>query len=140
MEISARPIQQAASIPVHAGQVCLIQSSNGKRWVVPKGHIEAGMTAAETALQEAWEEAGLIGLLQPEPLGSYYYEKWNQIYHVTVFRMDVTEIMHEWPESDRRARHWLAPEVAVMCILEPGLRQLVWHALRSNRSELPAQL
>src|SRR5262245_17445465 len=65
------PVRQAAAIPIRAGQVCMVLSSNGRRWVVPKGCIEPGQTAGETALREAWEEAGLVGALRPEPVGSY---------------------------------------------------------------------
>ncbi len=64
-------IRQAAALPVRNGKVCLVTSSNGKRWVIPKGLIEPGQTAGETALQEAWEEAGLVGVLEPDPIGSF---------------------------------------------------------------------
>ena len=40
-------LQQAAAIPIRLGQVCLITSRNGKRWVVPKGCLEPGKTAGE---------------------------------------------------------------------------------------------
>src|SRR5262249_19062195 len=69
-------IRQAAAIPLKAGQICLVTSSSGKRWVIPKGIIDPGKTAGEIALQEAWEEAGLVGVLQPQPVGSYRYEKY----------------------------------------------------------------
>src|SRR5262245_41164227 len=68
-------LRQAAVIPVRDGQVCLVSSRSGKRWVVPKGCMEPGKTAGEVALLEAWEEAGLLGRLAPEPVGSYVYEK-----------------------------------------------------------------
>ena len=61
-------VRQAAALPIKAGKICLITSSNGKRWIIPKGLIEPGQTAAENALQEAWEEAGLVGSLQREPV------------------------------------------------------------------------
>jgi 8-oxo-dGTP pyrophosphatase MutT (NUDIX family) len=56
---------------LRSGKVCLVQSRSGKRWVIPKGCIERGQTALETALQEAWEEAGLMGVPKAEPVGSY---------------------------------------------------------------------
>jgi len=55
-------IRQAAAIPLKEDAVCLITSSNGKRWVVPKGLIDPGHTAGESALVEAWEEADLVGV------------------------------------------------------------------------------
>src|SRR5215831_21055085 len=84
-------IRQSAAIPVQGGQVVLVTSSSGNRWVVPKGHIEPDKTAGQIALQEAWEEAGLVGVLRPEPVGTYLYSKFNNLYHVIVFVMEVTE-------------------------------------------------
>src|SRR2546423_4348484 len=100
-------LQQAAAIPVRLGQVCLITSRNGKRWVVPKGCLEPGKTAAEIALQEAWEEAGLVGVLQPDPVGTYLYQKAGFTCHVTIFVMIVTDTAERWPEDDFRQRCWL---------------------------------
>jgi 8-oxo-dGTP pyrophosphatase MutT (NUDIX family) len=118
-------IQQAAAIPVRAGKVCLVTSSSGKRWVVPKGLMEPGKTTGEIALQEAWEEAGLAGFLQQEPVGSYLYTKYNNTYFVTVFLMQVTEAADEWPECLLRERTWLPPMQALARIQEPGLRELI---------------
>src|SRR5205809_2727063 len=102
-------IPQAAALPVKAGAICLVTSSSGKRWVIPKGMIEPGKTAGQIALQEAWEEAGLVGLLQPEPVGSYLYDKYGRTHHVTVFLMQVTDVADDWPERSLRERAWLRP-------------------------------
>src|ERR1700693_5115964 len=106
-------IRQAAALPVRNGKVCLITSSNGKRWVIPKGLIEPGQTAGETALQEAWEEAGLVGTLRPGPRGSFLYEKWFGVCPVTVFSMEVTEMAQDWPERSLRQRIWTPPMAAI---------------------------
>jgi 8-oxo-dGTP pyrophosphatase MutT (NUDIX family) len=118
-------VQQAAAIPVRRGRVCLVTSRSGKRWVIPKGCLEPGTTAGQIALQEAWEEAGLLGVLQREPVGSYVYEKLGNIYHVTVFHMDVTEAKTAWPESLERQRIWLPPTTAVARVDYLGLRKLL---------------
>src|ERR1041385_8682014 len=99
MPTSTDLIRQAAAIPVKAGQVCLVSSRSGKRWVIPKGCMEPGKTAGEVALLEAWEEAGLVGLLDPVPVGSYVYEKAGQTCHVIVFVMRVTEAAENYPEA-----------------------------------------
>jgi 8-oxo-dGTP pyrophosphatase MutT (NUDIX family) len=91
----------------------------------PKGLIEQGQTAGETALQEAWEEAGLVGSLHSEPVGSFVYEKWCGPCHVTVFRMDVTESAREWPERSYRDRLWLAPAAALERIDDAGLIDII---------------
>jgi 8-oxo-dGTP pyrophosphatase MutT (NUDIX family) len=118
-------IRQAAAIPVRGGRVYLVTSSSGGRWVVPKGHLEPDKTAGQVALQEAWEEAGLVGVLRPEPVGSYLYSKFNNLYHVLVFVMDVTEAAEEWPEQGLRRRVCVDPPEALNRVMEQGLRELI---------------
>ena len=124
-------LRQAAVIPVSDGRVCMVTSSSGRRWVIPKGMIDPGHTAGEAALLEAWEEAGLVGVLAQEPVGSYLYDKYGRPHHVTVFLMTVTEIAEEWPERDVRRRELLDADEAVDRIEEPGLREIVAAACRS---------
>src|SRR5438128_12535924 len=106
-------VRQAGAIPVRGGQVCVVSTRSGKRWVVPKGWLEPGKTAGEIALLEAWEEAGLTGVLRPEPAGSYLYDKDGRIFHVTVFVLDVTESVEFWPERGLRERCWLSASPAI---------------------------
>ena len=122
-------VRQAAAIPVRDGRVCMVTSRSGRRWVVPKGQIDPGHTPGEAALVEAWEEAGLVGVLDPEPLGAYAYEKLGRELHVLVYRMIVSESRDDWPERDLRVRAWLTPDEAVGRIEEPGLRELVRRAV-----------
>lgn len=93
--------------------------------MIPKGWIEPGQTAGETALQEAWEEAGLVGALEREPIGSYLYEKESQRYHVTVFVMKVTSVEQEWPEREFRQRSWVGPATFFERIDDEGLLDIV---------------
>jgi 8-oxo-dGTP pyrophosphatase MutT (NUDIX family) len=129
---SSECIHQAAAIPVRGGRVCLVTSRSGTRWVVPKGHFEPGKTAGQIALQEAWEEAGLAGVLLPEPVGSYLYTKYGNSYHVIVFALDVTQVADAWPESNFRQRAWVDPDEALARVQEPGLRELIRAATRER--------
>ena len=123
---SALPtIHQAAAIPIRNGRVCLVTSRGGKRWVIPKGCLEPGKNAEQIASQEAWEEAGLVGLLHPEPLGSYDYQKRGCSYHVTVFLLLVTGAAGDWPEGVRRRRRWFRPAKARRRVDHPGVRQVL---------------
>ena len=117
--------RQAAAIPIRAGQVCLVTSSSGKRWVIPKGMIEPGTTAGQIALQEAWEEAGLVGVLHSEPVGTYLYDKWGGTYFVTVFVMEVTNEAPLWPEQNVRQREWIGTAEALERLGDEGLREIV---------------
>lgn len=122
-------VRQAAAIPIRDGRVCLVNSSNGRRWVVPKGAIEPGRTAGETALVETWEEAGLVGTLAPEPVGSYVYHKNGAPHHVVVFLMNVSDVLADWPERGHRQRLWLPFADAVERVSEAALRDVLATAL-----------
>jgi 8-oxo-dGTP pyrophosphatase MutT (NUDIX family) len=123
-------IQQAAVLAMRNGQICLITSSSGKHWLVPKGHLEHGLKLRETARQEAWEEAGLIGVISPRPVGAYEYQKFGRIYRVVIFWMQVTHVQRKWPEQKRRRRRWLSPEKALPHISHSPLRRIVDAACR----------
>jgi 8-oxo-dGTP pyrophosphatase MutT (NUDIX family) len=118
-------LRQAAAIPIKLNKICLVTSSNGKRWVIPKGLIDPGHTAAETALNEAWEEAGLVGTLTKEPVGSYLYTKLDNTYHVVVYLLQVTSAAQNWPERDMRRRIWVNLDKALDQIEDQGLRELI---------------
>jgi 8-oxo-dGTP pyrophosphatase MutT (NUDIX family) len=132
MGLLTEEVRQAAAIPVKDGLVCLVTSRSGKRWVIPKGCLEPGKTAGEIALQEAWEEAGLLGLLHPEPVGTYLYEKFGNNHFVTVFHMQVTEATEEWPEHNLRERAWLTPAQAVNRIEDKGLKEIIRAVVEEN--------
>ena len=128
-------IRQASALPVRGGKVCLVTSSNGKRWVIPKGLIEPGQTAGEAALMEAWEEAGLSGALQQEPIGSYVYQKYNAPCLVTVVLMEVTQVEQNWPERSLRQRTWVSPAELLDRISDPALADLLRAALERHLVE-----
>ena len=108
----------------------MVTSSNGRRWVLPKGIIDPGHTAGETALNETWEEAGLVGVLDFEPVGNYIYPKYGGECHVLVYRMTVTDVRDEWPERGLRQREWLNATDAIARIEEPGLRDIIRHLFK----------
>ena len=102
--------QQAAAIAVRWKQddleVCLIRKMGSKNWGVPKGLVDPGDTHEETALKEAWEEAGISGRLIGKSLGTYKYDKWNSTFEVTLYLMEVLEQHARWQEAGFRERRW----------------------------------
>jgi 8-oxo-dGTP pyrophosphatase MutT (NUDIX family) len=125
MTTTPATLLQAAAVPVRRGQVCVVTSRNGKRWVIPKGCLEPGKTASEIALQESWEEAGLVGVLHPDPVGSYLYDKGGLTCHVLVFLLDVTQVCDHWPEGAFRERVWLSPAQAAARVEDRGLCEIL---------------
>jgi 8-oxo-dGTP pyrophosphatase MutT (NUDIX family) len=127
-------MSQSAAIPILDGRVCMVTSRSGRRWVFPKGQIDPGHTPPESALVEAWEEAGVSGTLDPEPIGNYVYEKFGQPHHVIVYRLRVNEVHDAWPEQGFREREWLTIDEALERIDEAGLQEIVRQAFGANRS------
>lgn len=121
----ANAVRQAAAVPVADGRVCLVTSRTGRRWVLPKGRIERGQTPAEAARAEAWEEAGLVGVPEPEPVGRYVYRKFDRDHAVTVFVLPVTAVRDDYPEAGLRRREWVTPAEAAARVDEPELQDLL---------------
>jgi len=79
---------------------------------------------------EAWEEAGLVGTLDPEPVGNYVYDKFSTAHHVLVYVMRVIESRDDWPERGVRDRAWISIDEAIDRVEEPGLRELLRRVFR----------
>ena len=121
--------RQLAVIPYRFGadglEVLLITSRKRKRWVLPKGVVEPGMTPADSAEKEAFEEAGIEGRVDDRPLGSYQYRKWGGTCTVEVFAMRVTGESDDWPEAEIRTRAWTPPAEASGRVDEAELKELI---------------
>lgn len=132
-ELRDRPAyyySQSAVIPwrLHNGavEIMVILSSRKKHWVVPKGIKEPGMSAQQSAAEEAREEAGLEGVVGDEALGSYRYKKWGADTTCHVYPMKVTRELpyHEWEENHRQ-RTWVTAQQAVAQLKQPKLGPMV---------------
>lgn len=97
-------------------EILLITSISGKRWIVPKGFIEFNMTAFESAKKEAFEEAGVSGSNETINLGEYTIEKYDGLYNVKVFTMEVNKEYDDFPEKRLRKRKWFQFEEAVNAV------------------------
>jgi phosphohistidine phosphatase len=120
---------QAAAIAIRDTgenlQVCLIQRKDSRKWGIPKGIVDPGRTHPETALNEAWEEAGLKGRLLGEAIGTYEYRKWGTRFAVSVFIMEVLEQKDEWQEAGIRHRTWTSFDEAVSLLGNHPVRPLL---------------
>ena len=110
---SSDPVpRQAAAIPFRhregAVEICLITTVRAGRWTVPKGFIEPGETAPETAVKEAREEAGIHGRVAGGPVGYYDIAKQGDRYRVAVYLMHVDRVDDAWEEQALRQRRWVS--------------------------------
>ena len=111
-------------------EVLLITSRDTGRWVIPKGWPKDGMTAAEAAASEAWEEAGVRGQIAEEPVGLFTYDKRRTAKPplpcvVSVFALRVTGLADQFPERHERRRKWFPAAKAARNVDEAELRTLL---------------
>ena len=105
-------------------EVLLITSRRRKRWIIPKGVVEQDLTPIESAQKEAFEEAGVEGIVRGQSLGIYENEKWGGICRVAVYAMQVKTVHDTWPEDDR-TREWTDLETAAERVHEADLEAMI---------------
>jgi len=112
-------------------EVLLITSRDTGRWVLPKGWPMEGLTSAESAAQEAWEEAGVRqGRFDETPIGCYHYDKRLdsgavEPLETLVYGLEVLELLDDFPEQHERTRSWMTAQEAANLVDEPQLRDLL---------------
>lgn len=126
--------RQVAALPWRgegeAMRVLLVSSRETRRWVIPKGWPMKGKTDFAAAAQEAYEEAGLDGVIAEKPAGEYEYLKRlksgaAKLVKVDVFPLQVTSEHLNWPEKGQRTLQWMTPVEAALAVQEPELRDLI---------------
>lgn len=111
-------------------EVLLVTTITTGRWILPKGWPMPGRSLAEAAQEEAWEEAGVVGEAEPEPVGRFAYDKVRSgglhlRCTVEVFRIRVKRLAADYPEAGKRRRKWVSPRKAAKMVQEPELRALL---------------
>ena len=100
-------------------KIVLVTSRNGKRWIFPKGNPEKGRSDKEVALEEGYEEAGILGSIT-----SPYTEfevRYGDTKRLRLYRMDIDGFLADWPERGQRRRLVVTVEEAAK-LLERDLR------------------
>ena len=111
-------------------RVLLVTSRDTGRWVIPKGHIDAGLTPAQAAAREAYEEAGIKGTIRASfPLGFFsYFKKLRsgkvQATMVEVYLIRADKQLKKWPERGQRRMSWVPAMEAARLVDEPSLARL----------------
>lgn len=97
-----------------------VTSQTRGRWIFPKGRQKSGESHADTCHREGFEEAGVRGVVIDDfPITTVITRQASsgkQTVPVTYYPYLVTEQAQDWPEKDKRERHWAlledAPRVA----------------------------
>lgn len=134
MIVEPRSVQQVATLPMSvvgaSVEVLLITTRRQHSWVVPKGWPVKHRSFPEAAAEEAREEAGLIGLVDDEPIGSYIYRKrldegYEVPCHVFVYPMLVLQHRLDWPERAERSLKWCPLGEAAALVRDRDLSTLL---------------
>ena len=67
----ARKTKSAGGVVLNKDGRVLVVNQNGNSWSLPKGHIEEGETAVDSAKREIFEESGIKDLTLIKPLIKY---------------------------------------------------------------------
>ncbi|WP_309665705.1 NUDIX hydrolase [Tabrizicola sp.] len=111
-------------------EVLLITSRDTGRWVIPKGWPMAGLAPEAAAAQEAWEEAGVRGVVDPVCLGRFGYLKCvtpmaTVPCAVAVYSLRVGDLATRFPEMKERTRQWFSQAEAADLVDESDLRRII---------------
>ncbi|HEX5380213.1 MAG TPA: NUDIX hydrolase [Phenylobacterium sp.] len=134
-EPDREPRGQSAALPWRRAsdgrvEVLLITSRETRRWVIPKGWPIKGLTSAQSAAREAFEEAGLLGEARKKKLGFFHYDKRLrsgrvQPVRVAVYAMEVSQEAQDWPEKGQRDKLWTSTAEAAAQVDEPELKAII---------------
>lgn len=134
-------MQQVATLPfvplAGAVSVLLVSSRRRQRWIVPKGWPVKSLSLPEAAANEAAEEAGVVGLVHPDPVGSYlYYKQMSAGYevpcHVFVYPILVVRHSLDWPERGERKLKWCSLDEAASLVDDAQLGELLGELAESG--------
>ncbi len=134
-------MQQVAALPFvtadSAIDVLLITSRRRKRWILPKGWPTKNLSLPESAAKEASEEAGVLGPVQTDAIGSYDYTKhtkpgYSVPCRVFIYPLFVTQHKLAWREQSERSFKWLPLSDAAVRIDDDGASQVLGELAETN--------
>ncbi len=134
-EVSTGLPLQTGALPWRLGrgkraEVLLVTGRRSGQWTIPKGWPIRGKSLAKAAAQEAFEEAGVEGTIDSEPLGSFRHTK----QHLGIGPLDVSILVHplsvqrelaRWPEHGQRERKWFSIKQAAQIVGSAELKRLI---------------
>ena len=111
-------------------EVLLVTSRDTGRWVLPKGWPIKGLEPPQAAAREAFEEAGIEGVVSAQCLGNFTYLKRLDTGDdlpciVAVYALKTARQLDQFPEKGQRQLKWFRPKKAAPRVQEPELQALL---------------
>lgn len=123
--------------------VLLVQEF-GEYWGLPRGHLEPGEGALQTAIREIYEETGISKLTKIADLGSYTRStfdisgkpNYKEIKHITMFAFTTAQTRLQPRDKAITDAGWFDPtEAESMFINEDDLNFFI-HAIKATKTLL----
>jgi len=144
-----RECSQVAAVCYRFGkkgiEFLLVQTRSGARWTFPKGSAEPGLTHAQAAALEAYEEAGVHGRMEEASFTTYFHEKRggrDKTFAVSAHLCEVVRL--DAPQESNRHRTWFSGEEAKERLREGRstndgkvLERLIHRAVRRIHQQRP---
>lgn len=126
--------------PTHAGAVVfrikdgelrflVIASSNGRHWVLPKGHIEPGESSDVAALREMREEAGIAG----EIVKTLSIQKFHKLDEDAVAQYYLVRQLDAFAAAENRILRWEDESTALKLLSFEEARKALYEGTQALR-------
>jgi 8-oxo-dGTP pyrophosphatase MutT (NUDIX family) len=119
-------------------KVVLVTSRGKGEWLFPKGCAERKLSPKQVALNEAFEEAGILGEIGLKRDAEICWRHCNgKMRELLYYPMDVTELLDRWPESKQRERRVVSIPKALRLLKCPHLKQtLIRMTMRLHKVDI----
>ncbi len=118
--------------------IVIVSSRDGDRWVLPKGRPKSGMSRRALARLEAWEEAGISGVFEPDSPIDVTIRRNARRQALRLYPMRVEDIAERWPERRHRKRKVVTAVQAQAQLTDRGMADAVRSLLERFRAAAPA--
>ncbi|MGP2490244.1 NUDIX hydrolase [Mesorhizobium sp. PUT5] len=142
-------LRQFGALPLHferdgTPHVYLVTSRGSGRWIIPKGNPIRGLAPHKVAAREALEEAGLVGHVLRDCIGTFVFDRRQRsdiICRVEVYPLLVERQLRRWAEAGQRSVQSCDLTTALSLVTSPGLSALIeqYMTRRLSGAFLPAR-
>ena len=99
----------------------LLVSTKNNGWGVPKGNLMPKLGKKKTALEEAYEEAGVLGEIIDDRKATIHHPDLTH----DLYPMKISKLLKKWPEMDWREREWVPLKKVEKWLAYPALVECV---------------
>ena len=103
------------------GKVVLVTTRDGDYWILPKGNTEKGRSDRAMARQEAYEEAGIEGVMKRDYLE---FRTLGKVKKLRIYPMKVKKLLKNYSERKERERVAVSFDMAERMV-EKDLRVII---------------